>query len=403
MITYETLMSWNPGALEAAAEAINNDVRKRLVDQQDEIDGAAKIPASWHGDSADAARHRVADLRDGLNDIAANSSPLAEACETAAAAIRTAQRHAEHDHDAIGKQRIAGKGWTIVRASSDGVEAQAPTLTIGDGKDADVHSQADVDKVQSEVNRLCQDLADWIASGELADEELAQSLTGSAHHTADGGTGSICEAGKGSEPEGGEEGGVPPVIEDGHKVLEWGERGLKSLKTLGKDILEPIDAAKAEAARESKNVLSEVWNEMKSEAWGKAGEFGEGAGKLVGDAAVGVGGAIAGWDQWKEDSEDKDLSTGERVDRTATKAGLVVAGQMAGGAFGEAAGGAAGGIIGSVVPGVGNVAGASVGATVGELAGAVAGGIAGDKVADVINDHYNGAGHMAAHFWHKIF
>lgn len=56
-ITYDQLQSWEPGDLDAAAEELNAAVRKKLVDQQDEMD-AGKPPGSWVGISADAAVKR---------------------------------------------------------------------------------------------------------------------------------------------------------------------------------------------------------------------------------------------------------------------------------------------------------------------------------------------------------
>lgn len=362
MVSYDELMTWQPSRLTSIAEKLNDD-RKRLGDiDQDLHDG--RPPETWTGKAARAGLESHKQVSEALEALRDPIPHVIRGLDTAADAIKKAQ-----DRARAAKEHAESRGWRV-SFSGGGVSIEAR-----DDPDAD----------QAAVSECAQDIIDALNDGDQADAALASVLASSAHED------------HGAFP------GVPGIVEETHKVLEWGERGLKGLKVLGKDVMEGVDAAKAEAARESKNVLSEVWNEMKSESWGKAGEFGETSGKVAGDAAVGIGGAIAGWDQWKEDSEDKDLSTGERVDRTATKAGLVVAGQMAGAALGEAAGGAVGGAVGTVVPGVGNAAGLAAGATVGELVGAVGGGIAGDKLADVINDHYNGAGHMAEHFWHKIF
>lgn len=360
MVSYDELMTWQPRRLASIAEQLNSD-RKRLGDiGQDLHDG--RPPETWTGKAARAGLESHQQVWEALESLRDPIPHVIRGLDTAADAITKAQ-----DRARAAKEYAESRGWHV-SFSGGGVSIEAR-----DDPEAD----------QAAVSDCAQDIIDALNDGDQADSDLASVLASATHED------------HGAFP------GVPGIVEDTHKVLEWGERGLKGLKVLGKDVMEGVDAAKAEAARESKNVLSEVWNEMKSESWGKAGELGETWGKVAGDAAIGVGGAIAGWDQWKEDSEDKDLTTGERVDRTATKAGMVVAGQMMGAAGGEAVGGAAGGLVGTVVPGIGNAAGAAAGAYVGEMAGAVAGGIAGDKFADVVNDHYNGAGHAVAHFWHK--
>jgi hypothetical protein len=92
----------------------------------------------------------------------------------------------------------------------------------------------------------------------------------------------------------------------------------------------------------------------------KAGQYGK-----VGKAIPIVGGAVAigsaGWDQWRDDSSNPNLTTTDRVGR-ATGVGVYVGGaSIAGAAIGTA-----------IFPGVGTVAGLAIGATAGLVAGAVA-------------------------------
>ncbi|MBC7278673.1 hypothetical protein, partial [Nocardioides sp.] len=68
-VTYEKLQSWKPDGLGDAADKLNT-LRKKLVDQQDEMD-AGKPPGTWQSDSAQAARDRHKRLVQDINDIAA--------------------------------------------------------------------------------------------------------------------------------------------------------------------------------------------------------------------------------------------------------------------------------------------------------------------------------------------
>jgi hypothetical protein len=92
----------------------------------------------------------------------------------------------------------------------------------------------------------------------------------------------------------------------------------------------------------------------------KAGKFGQ-AGKALpiigGAAAI----ASAGWDQWREDSKNPNLSTTDRVGRAAGVGTYVGGASIAGAAIGTA-----------LFPGVGTVAGLAIGAGAGLAAGAVA-------------------------------
>jgi hypothetical protein len=92
----------------------------------------------------------------------------------------------------------------------------------------------------------------------------------------------------------------------------------------------------------------------------KAGKFGT-AGKalpIVGGAAAI---ASAGWDQWREDAGNPNLTTTDRVGRAAGVGAYVGGASIAGAAIGTA-----------LFPGVGTVAGLAIGAGAGLLAGAAA-------------------------------
>jgi phage-related tail protein len=121
----------------------------------------------------------------------------------------------------------------------------------------------------------------------------------------------------------------------------------------------------------------------------KAGRFGN-AGKVV----PVVGGVLAigsaGWDQWRADASNPNLSTTDRVGRSAGVGVYVGGASIAGAAIGTA-----------IFPGVGTVAGLAIGAGAGLVAGAVASSItpvreamadAGQWTANAAVDAYNWSG-----------
>ncbi len=110
------------------------------------------------------------------------------------------------------------------------------------------------------------------------------------------------------------------------------------------------------------------------------------AGKWAGRIGVPITAATSGWDQWQADADDPSLDTGERVDRTATKAAATTAGAIAGAKGGAMLGGAIGT---AIAPGVGTVVGGAVGGLVGGVGGAMAGG----AVGDFVNEQWDGAVH----------
>ena len=110
------------------------------------------------------------------------------------------------------------------------------------------------------------------------------------------------------------------------------------------------------------------------------------AGKWVGRAGLALTAVTSGWEQWQADADDPSLDTGERVDRTATKAATTTAGAWAGAEGGAWIGGAIGT---AICPGVGTVIGGAVGGLVGGIGGAMAGG----AVGDFVNEQWDGAVH----------
>lgn len=110
------------------------------------------------------------------------------------------------------------------------------------------------------------------------------------------------------------------------------------------------------------------------------------AGKWAGRVGIPITAVTSGWEQWQADADDPSLDTGERVDRTATKAVTTTAGAVAGAKGGALLGGAIGT---AIAPGVGTVVGGAVGGLVGGVGGAMAGG----AVGDFVNEQWDGAVH----------
>ena len=110
------------------------------------------------------------------------------------------------------------------------------------------------------------------------------------------------------------------------------------------------------------------------------------AGRWAGRIGIPITAATSGWEQWQADADDPSLDTGERVDRTATKAATTTAGAIVGAKGGAMLGGAIGT---AIAPGVGTVVGGAVGGLVGGVGGAMAGG----AVGDFVNEQWDGAAH----------
>jgi polar amino acid transport system substrate-binding protein len=182
-ITYEQLQGWGPGDLDAAAEELNASVRKKLLDQQDEMDGG-KIPGSWVGASADAATLRHDKLTEGLNDMAAPVAEVINVLDQVAPQIKSAKAAAKSAH-----QAITAKGYQVEVATSATVATSPPAKT-----DEDM-SEEEAEAIKRQVEEFQRDLLDALQKAERADANLASVLTSATKNQFDGGTGSIQQAG----------------------------------------------------------------------------------------------------------------------------------------------------------------------------------------------------------------
>jgi len=110
------------------------------------------------------------------------------------------------------------------------------------------------------------------------------------------------------------------------------------------------------------------------------------AGRWAGRIGAPLTAITSGWEQWQADADDPSLDTGERVDRTATKAATTTAGAIAGAKGGAFLGAAIGT---AIFPGAGTV----VGGAIGGLVGGVGGAMIGSEAGDYINEQWDGAVH----------
>ncbi|MFI0778351.1 hypothetical protein [Streptomyces sp. NPDC021212] len=120
----------------------------------------------------------------------------------------------------------------------------------------------------------------------------------------------------------------------------------------------------------SKNWQAKPYAAAARNKWGTVGKWG-------GRASLGLTAVTSGLSQWGADAQDKNMSTGKRVARTATKSLATTGGAWAGAEGGAAAGAAVGAVFGGV--------GAPVGAVVGGLVGAAAGSGIGSEAGDWLN------------------
>lgn len=182
-ITYEQLQGWEPGDLEAAAEELNASVRKKLNDQQDEMD-AGKVPGSWVGASADAATLRHDKLTEGLNDMAAPVAEVINVLDQVAPQVKSAKAAAKSAYEAI-----TGKRYKVEVATSATVATSPPAKA-----DEDM-SEEEAESIKRQVEEFQRDLLDALQKAERADADLAAVLTSATKNQFDGGTGSIQQAG----------------------------------------------------------------------------------------------------------------------------------------------------------------------------------------------------------------
>ena len=186
-VTYEKLQSWKPDGLSGAADKLNN-LRKKLIDQQDEMD-AGKPPASWQTpNSSEAARNRHKRLVEDLNDIAAPLSAVVAGLDSAASSLRSAKESAKTAYDGA-----IAKGWTVKFPGGTQVEIEDPTppesKAPGNRRGTPV-GHPDQDTMDSYAQTISKALSDATE----AESELEAVLNTATSGGYDGGDGEIADA-----------------------------------------------------------------------------------------------------------------------------------------------------------------------------------------------------------------
>ncbi|MFE6645550.1 hypothetical protein ACFVJS_03240 [Nocardioides sp. NPDC057772] len=171
-VTYDQLQMWKPEELDAAADDLNT-ARKKLLDQQDEMD-AGKVPDTWVGEAATRAENRHRALVESLNDIASPLGQVIMSLDEASAVIKKAKSSA---HGAY--QSATEKGWKVSTGSP-------VTITAGDAetKDGD----------EATMKELAQTIQDALTDAERAENDLVNVLNRATSNAYDGGTGTIEQA-----------------------------------------------------------------------------------------------------------------------------------------------------------------------------------------------------------------
>lgn len=172
MVSYDDLQNWKPEQLGAAADDLNT-ARKKLLDQQDEMD-AGKVPDTWIGQSASAAGNRHRALIESLNDIASPLGQVIMSLDEASAVIKKAKSSAQGAH-----QTATEKGWKVSTGSP-------VTITAGDAKTEDGD--------EATMKELAQTIQDALTDAERAENDLVSVLNSATSDGYDGGTGSIEQA-----------------------------------------------------------------------------------------------------------------------------------------------------------------------------------------------------------------
>lgn len=182
MVTYEQLMAWKPQGLSGVADEVNM-IRKSLVDQQDEINGA-RLPAGAEGAAVDRARGRQDVIEDAINDLAAPLAAFMEALDTCGATAAAAKRDAQS-----AKEAITAKGWKVDSATSSAVLTSPPPPAELEDRDQD-----EIDAEETQVREFAQDLLDQLQKADQAQADLATALRSYQSGGYDGGTGTIASA-----------------------------------------------------------------------------------------------------------------------------------------------------------------------------------------------------------------
>ncbi|MGH3349545.1 MAG: hypothetical protein ACRDPS_02680 [Nocardioides sp.] len=168
-VTYEQLQKWKPEELDAAADQLNT-ARKKLFDQQDELD-AGSTPSSWIGQAATRAENRHRRLVSSLNDIAAPLSRVINALDEASPTIKKAKNSVQSAHDSA-----IGKGWKVDTSSPVTISAAGVETKDGD---------------EATMKELAQTIEDALADAETAATELAAVLNSAKKGDYDGGDASL--------------------------------------------------------------------------------------------------------------------------------------------------------------------------------------------------------------------
>lgn len=188
-VTYEKLQSWKPDGLSDAADKLNT-LRKKLIDQQDEMD-AGKPPDSWQtANSSEAARSRHKRLVEDLNDIAAPLSAVVAGLDSAASSLRSAKESAKTAYDGA-----IGKGWTVKFPGGTQVEIEDPTppeSTAPGHRGGRGGATAHPD--QSTMDSYAQTISKALADATEAESELEGVLNTATSGGYDGGDGEIADA-----------------------------------------------------------------------------------------------------------------------------------------------------------------------------------------------------------------
>lgn len=188
-VTYEKLQSWKPDGLSGAADKLNN-LRKKLIDQQDEMD-AGKPPDSWQTpNSSEAARNRHKRLVEDLNDIAAPLSAVVAGLDSAASSLRSAKESAKTAYDGA-----IAKGWTVKFPGGTQVEIEDPTPPEST---APGHRRgrggATTHPDQGTMDSYAQTISKALADATEAETELEGVLNTATSGGYDGGDGEIADA-----------------------------------------------------------------------------------------------------------------------------------------------------------------------------------------------------------------
>ena len=175
MVSISDLQHWKPGSLGEVADTLSSK-RKKLVDLQDEIDGA-EPPPTWVAGAAGKARTTYEQLRLRLLDLAAEVSDVTVNLDDAQNRLTSAKQALEA---ALGA--AAAKGFEVDKAT--GVVKDPRTYTDAVERNA----------VASEVSQVAGDIAAALQAAQEADLDLAQALVSAADGTTEGGSGTLDDA-----------------------------------------------------------------------------------------------------------------------------------------------------------------------------------------------------------------